>query len=44
MLMRTCALGARATQAKHINLDDAIKKFAIANQIDVAGLIKTPEQ
>jgi hypothetical protein len=30
--------------AKHINLEDAIKKFAIANQIDVAGLIKSPEQ
>ena len=30
--------------AKHINLEDAIKKFAIANQIDVVGLIKTSEQ
>jgi len=30
--------------AKYINLDDAIKKFAIANQIDTAGLIKSSEQ
>ena len=30
--------------AQHINLDDAIKKFAIANQIDTSGLIKSTEQ
>ena len=30
--------------AKHINLDDAIKKFAVANGIDTQGLIKTSEQ
>ena len=30
--------------AKHINLEDAIKKFAIANQIDTDGLIKSAEQ
>ena len=29
---------------KHINVTDAIKKFAIANQIDISGLIKTQEQ
>ena len=29
---------------KYINLDDAIKKFAIANGIDTQGLIKTSEQ
>ena len=27
-----------------INLDNAIKKFAVANQIDTQGLIKTEEQ
>jgi len=36
-------LGAE-TVARHVNLDDAIKKFAIANQIDTAGLIKSSEQ
>jgi len=30
--------------AKYINLDDAIKKFAVANSLDVQGLIKSPEQ
>ena len=30
--------------AKHINLDDAIKKFAIANGIDTEGLLKSVEQ
>ena len=30
--------------AKYINLDDCIKKFAVANQIDTSGLIKTTEQ
>ena len=30
--------------AKHINLENAIKKFGIANQIDIVGLIKTPEE
>ena len=29
---------------KHLNITDAIKKFAIANQIDTSGLIKTEEQ
>ena len=29
---------------KHINVPDAIKKFAIANQIDISGLIKSEEQ
>ncbi|MDA1338301.1 MAG: portal protein [bacterium] len=36
-------LGAE-TLAKYINLDDAIKKFAVANSIDTQGLIKSPEQ
>ena len=36
-------LGAE-TLAKYINLDNAIKKFAVANQIDTSGLIKTTEQ
>ena len=36
-------LGAE-TLAKYVNLDDAIKKFAIANGIDTQGLIKSPEQ
>ena len=30
--------------AKHINLDDAIKKFAIANGVDTQGLLKDQEQ
>ena len=30
--------------AKYINLDDAIKKFAVANGIDTQGLIKSSEQ
>ena len=30
--------------ARHINLDDAIKKFAIANAIDTDGLLKSAEQ
>jgi len=30
--------------AKHINLQDAIKKFAIANGIDTEGLIKSAEE
>ena len=30
--------------ARHINLDDAIKKFAIANGIDTDGLLKSAEQ
>ena len=30
--------------AKHINLDDAIKKFAIANGVDIQGLMKSPDQ
>ena len=30
--------------AQYINLDDAIKKFAVANGIDTQGLIKSPEQ
>ena len=29
---------------KYINLDDAIKKFAVANGIDTGGLIKSSEQ
>ena len=29
---------------RHINLDDAIKKFAIANGIDTQGLLKSQEQ
>ena len=36
-------LGAE-TLGKYINLDNAIKKFAIANQIDTQGLIKSNEQ
>ena len=36
-------LGAE-TLSRYINLDDAIKKFAIANGIDTGGLIKTQEQ
>jgi len=36
-------LGAE-TLSKYINLDDAIKKFAVANGIDTQGLIKTAEQ
>jgi hypothetical protein len=36
-------LGAE-TLAKYINLDDAIKKFAVANGIDTQGLIKSSEQ
>ena len=36
-------LGAE-TLGKYINLGDAIKKFAVANQIDTQGLIKTEEQ
>jgi len=36
-------LGAE-TLARHINLDDAIKKFAVANGIDTGGLIKSREQ
>ena len=36
-------LGAE-TLAKYVNLDDAIKKFAVANGIDTQGLIKSPEQ
>jgi hypothetical protein len=36
-------LGAE-TVAKYVNLDNAIKKFAIANNIDMQGLIKTTEQ
>ena len=36
-------LGAE-TLARHINLDDAIKKFAVANGIDTGGLIKSKEQ
>lgn len=36
-------LGAE-TLTKHINITDAIKKFAIANQIDTSGLIKSEEQ
>jgi hypothetical protein len=30
--------------ARYINLEDAIKKFAVANGVDTAGLIKSPEQ
>jgi hypothetical protein len=30
--------------ARHINLDDAIKKFAIANGVDTQGLLKTQEE
>jgi len=30
--------------AQHLNLDDAIKKFAIANGVDTQGLLKSPEQ
>ena len=30
--------------ARHINLEDAIKKFAIANGIDTDGLLKSAEQ
>ena len=30
--------------ARHINLDDAIKKFAIANGVDTQGLLKSQEQ
>ena len=30
--------------AQHINLDDAIKKFAVANGIDTGGLLKSQEQ
>jgi len=36
-------LGAE-TLSKYINLDNAIKKFAVANQIDTQGLIKSQEQ
>ena len=36
-------LGAE-TLGRYINLGDAIKKFAVANQIDTQGLIKTEEQ
>ena len=36
-------LGAE-TLARYINLTDAIKKFAVANQIDTQGLIKSEEQ
>ena len=36
-------LGAE-TLGKFINLDNAIKKFAVANQIDTQGLIKSEEQ
>jgi hypothetical protein len=36
-------LGAE-TLGKYINLGDAIKKFAVANQIDTQGLIKSEEQ
>ena len=36
-------LGAE-TLSRYINLDDAIKKFAVANGIDTQGLIKTAEQ
>ncbi len=36
-------LGAE-TLGRYINLDDAIKKFAIANGIDTGGLIKSQEQ
>ena len=30
--------------AQHINLDDAIKKFAIANGVDTDGLLKSADQ
>jgi hypothetical protein len=30
--------------ARYINLEDAIKKFAVANGVDTAGLIKSSEQ
>jgi len=30
--------------AQYINLEDAIKKFAVANGVDTAGLIKSAEQ
>ena len=30
--------------ARHINLDDAIKKFAVANGVDIQGLLKDKEQ
>ena len=30
--------------ARHINLDNAIKKFAISNGVDTDGLLKSPEQ
>ena len=30
--------------AQHINLDDAIKKFAVANGVDTQGLLKSQEQ
>jgi hypothetical protein len=30
--------------AKHLNLDDCIKKFAVANGIDTDGLLKSAEQ
>ncbi len=30
--------------ARYINLEDAIKKFAVANGVDTAGLIKSTEQ
>lgn len=36
-------LGAE-TLSRYINLDDAIKKFAVANGIDTGGLIKSQEQ
>lgn len=36
-------LGAE-TLARYINLDDAIKKFAVANGIDTQGLIKSADQ
>ena len=36
-------LGAE-TLSRYINLDDAIKKFAVANGIDTGGLIKSSEQ
>ena len=36
-------LGAE-TLARYINLDDAIKKFAVSNGIDTQGLIKSQEQ
>ena len=36
-------LGAE-TLGQYINVDDAIKKFAIANGLETQGLIKTPEE